>query len=163
MADSESIRPSASEVMSAQRRALFWSRVDKSAGEDGCWLWLGGRDKFYGVFRVDYGRGLIRDGAHRVAYELLRGRIPNGLHIDHLCRNQCCVNPKHLEPVSSRVNVLRGVGVAAKNSRKEFCDNGHSFTSDNTRVEWRRDGRRERICLACKSLRRRRYRATHGK
>lgn len=82
----------------------FWQKVEKSA--DGCWLWAGTiLPSGYGQFRV----GLGRARAHRFAYELLVGEIPEGLTIDHLCRNIRCVNPDHLEPVTAAENVRRAV------------------------------------------------------
>lgn len=82
----------------------FWSYVDRSKTEDGCWLWNGHRESNgYGRFRHD-GR---RSGAHRFAYEAEVGPIPDGLTIDHLCRVRHCVNPAHLEAVTSRENTRR--------------------------------------------------------
>lgn len=74
---------------------------------DGCWLWRGGQDgKGYGRVFV-FGRGAM--GAHVATYELLVGPVPEGLHLDHLCRTPLCVNPAHLEPVTNAENVRRGV------------------------------------------------------
>jgi len=80
----------------------FWPKVDASGD---CWVWVAYRDpNGYGSFYRDGGPTY----AHRVAWELLVGSIPEGLVIDHLCKNPPCVNPDHLEPVPQRVNVLRG-------------------------------------------------------
>lgn len=80
----------------------FWSKV--AIHEDGCWLWTGARNsRGYGQWAVN---GLSRS-VHRVAYEALVGPIPDGLTIDHLCRNKLCVNPDHLEPVTIAENVAR--------------------------------------------------------
>src|SRR5258708_2280171 len=85
---------------------------------DDCWLWHAAIDKA-GYARIgDQGKVLY---AHRVMYEMLGGPIPTGLHIDHLCRVRHCIRPAHLEPVTSRVNSMRGVGVAPKNAAKTHC------------------------------------------
>ena len=89
-----------------------------------------------------------------MAYELLVGPILAGLELDHLCRNHTCVNPSHLEPVTHKVNVLRGAGVAATKAAQTSCVRGHLLNQDNTRV--RVGGRRN--CIACEKERgRRRY------
>lgn len=68
----------------------------------GCWLWAGADNGVgYGKFRGKY--------AHRISYEMNRGPIPNGMHLDHLCRVRCCVNPSHLEPVTNAENARRGL------------------------------------------------------
>lgn len=105
----------------------FWSRV-AIGGRYECWVWKGGTTS------SGYGRWGSKPArqAHRVAYELTRGPIPEGLVLDHLCRNRVCVNPEHLDPVTNRVNVLRGVGTSATNARKTHCDSGHEFTPENT-------------------------------
>lgn len=82
----------------------FWSKVDRDGGPDCCWPWLAARANGYGKFYVD-GR-MVR--AHRFAYELLVGPIPEGLVLDHLCAVTFCVNPAHLEPVTQRENARRG-------------------------------------------------------
>jgi len=94
-----------------------------------CWLWtMGKNSKGYGYVRLD---GKTRQ-VHRVVYEALVGPIPKGMTLDHLCRNPACVNPAHLEPVSMRENLLRGVGAPAQNARKTHCKHGHPFDEENT-------------------------------
>jgi hypothetical protein len=82
---------------------------------------------------------------HRVAYEAVNGPIPGGLVIDHLCRNRLCANPAHLEAVTHRVNLLRGIGVAAKHAAKTACPRGHTYTEENTY----RSKEGSRVCRAC--------------
>jgi hypothetical protein len=111
---------------------------------DECWPWRGTmKNEGYGVVSVD-GR---QHHAHRVAYQLAH---PNenidGLHVDHLCRNRRCCNPAHLEAVTPRVNVLRGISLLADNARKTECKRGHPFTPENTYVTTRG----ERRCRVCK-------------
>jgi hypothetical protein len=106
------------------------SPVDYVVGEaTGCWVWQRAR--------VVGGYGEMRDGgimrrAHRVYYERLRGPIPPGLHLDHLCRNPACVNPDHLEPVTPRENALRGDTIAARRAAQTHCVRGHPFDEANT-------------------------------
>ena len=69
--------------------------------------------------------------AHRVMWEFSRGPIPDGLTIDHLCRNKACCNPEHLEPVTLHENILRGSNRAAVNARKTHCNYGHAFAGEN--------------------------------
>jgi hypothetical protein len=109
-----------------------------------CWEWTGGRSsEGYGNFRSATRPNHL---VHRWAYERWVGPIPDGLHLDHLCRNPPCVNPRHLEAVTVQVNIVRGISLAAVNSRKTHCKRGHELTPDNTRLT--RKGGRE--CLMCK-------------
>ena len=87
---------------------------------DTCWLWTGSTQ------RKGYGR-CSRWLAHRLVYVLLRGPIPDGLQVDHLCRVRNCVNPDHMELVSSRENTFRGISPAARNARKTTCPEGHPY------------------------------------
>src|SRR5690606_27636904 len=91
--------------------------------------------------------------AHVASYELHVGPVPDGLVLDHLCRNRACINPSHMEPVPNRVNVLRGEGPTAVNARKTHCVNGHEFSAENTHI--RPTGWRE-----CKTCKRRQNRAS---
>lgn len=83
----------------------FWEKVDRSGGADSCWEWQAVRSKRgYGRFTIGHSHVV---SAYRIAYELTRGPIPDGLELDHLCRNPACVNPTHLEPVTHLVNMHR--------------------------------------------------------
>lgn len=114
----------------------------------GCFVWQAGvSTQGYGKFKVGGKTAL----AHRWNYQRVKGEIPKGMVLDHLCRNRRCVNPEHLEVVDTRENVLRGVGPSAANETKTHCVNGHEFTAGNT--YHRRNGRE---CRKCWEVRRRR-------
>jgi hypothetical protein len=83
---------------------------------------------------------------------LVRGPIETGLTVDHLCRNRRCVNPDHLEIVTNKDNILRGLSFAAMNKAKTHCIHGHEFNEQNTRH--RHNGTRE--CLQCRREKRKR-------
>lgn len=119
----------------------FWAKVRKDPST-GCWEWTAATSDGYGHFAVK--KGDIR-AAHRVAWEMLRGPVPDGLHIDHLCRNRACVNPDHMEPVSCRTNILRGIGPSARHAIKTHCPQGHEYSPDNTYHY-----RGQRHCRACR-------------
>jgi hypothetical protein len=133
----------------------FWPKVDKT---ETCWLWNAGTNGVgYGMFWVDKDRGRVL--AHRYAYELLVGPIPEGLTLDHLCRQPTCVRPDHLEPVTHRENVRRGNGWGGRKARQTHCLRGHELTEANIYRKPSRPTSREcRTCMAereAKRLRRR--------
>lgn len=118
--------------------ARFWSRVTKHLG---CWEFDSYTEKTgYKTFTYK----THHYGAHRVTLELTRG-IPEGLIVDHLCKNRACCNPDHLEAVTYYVNsVVRSTSNAAINARKTHCSKGHLLTAPNI---FMRQGRR--TCKAC--------------
>lgn len=118
----------------------FWEKVQKGTSPTDCWLWLSGKQP------SGYGNFLVNPetiGAHVYAYRLLKGPVPKGLELDHLCRNPSCVNPAHLEPVTHRENCLRGEGISARHARKTHCPKGHEYSQHPKNPNWR-------ICPQCK-------------
>lgn len=113
----------------------------------GCWMWVGLTAHEYGSM---YHEGRTQR-AHRVFYTAYKGPIPDGLVIDHLCRNKCCVNPEHLEAVTQKENVRRGKRVALLEERK-FCLKGHALVGDNVIIR-RRKYRYCRICHYAENVR----------
>lgn len=117
----------------------FWDKVEKTST---CWNWKAwSNKKGYGFIKIDG----EKVPAYRFAYEWMVGKIPKGLHIDHLCRNSSCVNPEHLEPVTRAENTMRGNGITAQNARKTHCKRGHEFTKKNTYI----NKLGKRICRLC--------------
>lgn len=110
-----------------------------------CWEWRGALDTDgYGQLTFRH----IHHKAHRFFFEHWTGTRLRDEHIDHLCRNRCCVNPQHLEPVSSQENLRRGV-----RHNKTHCSKGHAFDAANTYVT--KSGFRQ--CRQCKKENQRRY------
>jgi hypothetical protein len=114
--------------------------------ETGCWEWTGC------LYPTGYGRlgyqGKIHQ-AHRLVWEAFVGIIPTGLVLDHLCCNHKCVNPDHLEVVTSRENILRGNGIGVRYSRETHCKRGHEKTPENTYIYTSASGKKHTRCKAC--------------
>jgi len=116
----------------------FLSKISIS---DSCWEWTDCKDKDgYGRIRIN--RKEVR--AHRFAYEYYYGDLDPILQIDHLCRNPRCVNPIHLEQVTCKENINRGL-TGIKNKVKTHCSRGHEYNEKNTRVT----SKNQRICRIC--------------
>lgn len=127
----------------------FWNRVSLP-DDDGCMVWSGAlQSKGYGQIKINKKMVFV----HRYSYGLNVGPIPDGLVIDHLCRNRACVRPDHLEAVTGRENVMRGEGLAPSKAAQTSCANGHEFTEANT-YRWKT----ERGCRECRKENTRRYR-----
>jgi len=148
-------------ALTQEQVARFWSRVEKQPG-CGCWMWLGATHNGYGVVSF-FARWYA---AHRVALALSGVPLVPGLVSDHICRNRACVRPDHIEQITNRDNLLRGIGPAATNARKVTCPRGHALTPakygrecrvcirEQKRLRRARDGRRDqpmlkRLCPLC--------------
>lgn len=135
----------------------FWDKVLKL--ENGCWQWYGACSNGYGVF-CENG---IHIKAHRYAYETMVGAVPDGLELDHLCRNKRCVNPEHLEAVTRGENIKRGllpdIGRRFQQG-KMHCPWGHPYNSQNTYLRLDRAGRE---CKACRREAQLKWRLSHAR
>lgn len=121
--------------------ARFWRFVNRD-NASGCWLWTAAKTPDgYAHFLVKGRKGAT---AHRFAYELLVGPIPEGKQLDHLCRVRHCVNPAHLEPVTQTENIRRGAPAT-----KTHCKRGHDLTDP---ANLKPNGRGARQCRACSNL-----------
>ena len=109
----------------------LWQHIEPEPNS-GCWLWMAsGTLLGYGQITIEGKRYL----AHRLMYELTHREKLHTRGLDHLCRVPSCVNPKHLEPVTQRENVLRGYGLTSQNAKKTMCLRGHPFTEQNTYLQ----------------------------
>lgn len=137
------------------RRCVYpdlMSRFFANVRQDGdCWRWTKTlTDDGYAPFYLARAQAVR---AHRWIYELLRAEIPDGLQLDHLCRVRDCVNPWHMDVVTSGVNTRRGLAaVTSWHARKDRCKNGHPFDVANTYVH---PVTGHRICRACRANRER--------
>lgn len=130
-------------ALTASQIVKFYSNVAVDS-ERGCQVWQGNLNNGgYGILNID--RKQYR--AHRVSYVIKNGEHEEGLVLDHLCRNRACVNPDHLEPVTTRTNVLRGEGISAMNALKSHCPRGHAMIDANRITDT--VGTHGRACRSC--------------
>src|SRR6185312_15563955 len=132
--------------LTARQQRNFWAKVDAQDGA-ACWRWTAARYSngygHMGIGPLSNPRSLL---AHRVAYELCIGPIPDGLTVDHLCFNPGCVNPAHLEAVTQGINTLRGNSMSSRRARRTHCPQCHPYD------QVYRDpvGREHRLCTSCR-------------
>ncbi len=122
----------------------IWKHIVVPKDPNACWEWTGFRhDDGYGIMGFNNQNYM----AHRFVYEYLVGEIPDGLTINHDCRNRACMNPKHLSPMTFEENISLGdFSTNNHNKKKTHCPKGHNYSKEN--LYFRPDGRRE--CLICK-------------
>jgi len=117
----------------------------------GCWIWMGALTQGgYGSISI----GGNSKKTHIVLYSRTKGEIDAHLQLDHLCRVRCCVNPDHLEPVTQKVNILRGESPTAINKKKTHCIRGHELSEANVHITKKRGSR---DCRQCRNLRQAKY------
>lgn len=121
------------------------SKVEKREG-DGCWYWTDHLNRGYGQMNV----GGKQMKPYRLSYEAFIGEIPDGLVIDHMCRNPTCINPMHLRAVTQRVNILCGDTFAARKKAQTHCLRGHPLVDGNIYYSTGGGGRR---CCECRRMR----------
>jgi hypothetical protein len=128
-----------------------------------CWVWTGSKTGTgYGHFYLN-GKYLV---AHKAAYILSGNHIPGGMELDHLCHpgdgscrldkkcpHRACVNPTHLELVTHRENIRRGISLFARNMAVTHCPKDHEYTPENTRIRIGASGYENRSCKECDRLR----------
>jgi HNH endonuclease len=150
------MKPLIQNVINKKHISRFNLKYEKT--DSGCWNWIGYvNDNGYGIFSINN----KQYRAHRVSYEIYTSSVPLSLDLDHLCRNRRCVNPNHLEPVTRKVNLMRsetaclsgGMSTARKKMSNNFCNRGHQYTKENTRIRVDHKGRRSRVCRTCRNKR----------
>lgn len=130
--------------------ARFFSKVDVKS-KNLCWNWLGARAKNgYGNFGLNNKSAL----SHRVSFTIFKGEIPEGLWIDHKCRNRKCVNPNHLRAVTPQVNAMENSDASSRYlAERTHCNHGHEFTHENIYMKIDKvSSKRYRMCKKCDQI-----------
>lgn len=130
---------------------IFMSKI--SMGKNGCWNWLGYvQNAGYGSISFANGTKLV----HRWSFEYVMGiQIPDGMTLDHLCKNKLCANPLHMEVVTRKENILRAGlnGFAKLEANKTQCPKGHEYSKYGRKVKngFKKDGsvKYARRCSVC--------------
>lgn len=127
--------------------------MNKLTETEACWEW-NAYIQSNGYGQHSFGRRTVL--AHRASYELFKGKIGKGMEIDHTCNNKKCVNPNHLEEVTTSENQARSYARGRKLSgavdfqkAKTHCPSGHPYDQKNTRIN---PTRYYRICRECKRI-----------
>lgn len=131
--------------LSASEKEFVLSRIKSRINitSSGCWEWQGPKShNGYGVLSLPQNlKELLGSRVHRITYQIYVGDIPEGLQLDHLCRNRPCVNPQHVEPVTAKENIRRGE-TGKHNKHRGWlyqrmttaCVHGHPYDEKNTRI-----------------------------
>jgi hypothetical protein len=133
-------------MLSGEDWDRLWSKVRKDLY---CWEWTAGKNSWgYGYISIHNRMRRV----HRIIWEDKNGPVPDGLELDHLCRNRGCCNPEHLEPVTRQENLRRGNRGGNGYEKKTHCPQGHEYTPENTYIRDKRSGRQCRECLHLRAV-----------
>lgn len=138
------------------RARTIVEQVTRLAGSTPCFTWQGCTTNGYGTIQAgkrSLAGNRVPSYVHVLMYQILVGPIPDGMELDHWCRNRACWNPEHTEPVTRRTNIARGRSIVADYMVRDECGRGHPKTTENQYV--RPDGKGV-MCLPCRKLRSRR-------
>lgn len=129
-----------------KRKSFIFHLMNSITSPDVCWNWTGHIGKNGYAYASYQGKGTT---AYRASWMHLKGMIPEGWEVDHLCKNPKCVNPNHLEPVPPYVNNMRSNSPASLAAKKTHCLKGHTFDFENTKMIDRGNGKFDRRCKTC--------------